>query len=275
MSFHNPPWGLDSSRWREVDTTDDAGFFVGYLDRAAVLLRDARQEMMAALEVFPGASVLDVGSGTGEFLIDVACTVANVRAVGIDPSAALIDVGRSRAEIAGVRIAFVRGDAEHLDFRDASFDRVNCSRVLQHLERPEAAVKEMARVLASGGRIAIFEPDFDALMVDSDDLAVATAVRRHITAALRNPDIGRRLRRLVVEAGLELVHSSGVARPVSGLQQADHGFHLFAALEAAVAAGDVGSDAAARWRAWLEQADSRGQLFMSPVGFQAIATKDS
>jgi ubiquinone/menaquinone biosynthesis C-methylase UbiE len=127
VTFDDRPGGLDSSRWRTVDTTADAGFFVGYLDRAAVLLRDARQEMIAAPEVFPGASVLDVGSGTGEFLIDVACTVANVRAVGIDPSTALIDVGRSRAEVAGVQIEFVRGEAEHLDFPDASFDRVNCS----------------------------------------------------------------------------------------------------------------------------------------------------
>jgi hypothetical protein len=133
----------------------------------------------------------------------------------------------------------------------------------------------MARVLAPGGRVAIWEPDFDAFMVDSDDLSVATAVRRHLTSALRNPDIGRRLRRLVFEAGLELVHLSGVARPVPGLQHADNAFHVFAALEAAVAAGDVDSDAAARWRAWLEQADSRNQLFMSPVGFQAIATRGS
>jgi hypothetical protein len=133
----------------------------------------------------------------------------------------------------------------------------------------------MARVLTPGGRIAIWEPDFDAFMVDSDDLAVATEVRKHLIVALRNPDIGRRLRRLVFEAGLELVHLSGVARPVPDLQDADNAFHVFAALEAAVAAGDVDPDAAARWRAWLEQADSRNQLFIAPVGFEAIATKDS
>jgi SAM-dependent methyltransferase len=267
--------GLDSSKWREVDTTGDAEFFVGYLDRVAVGLRAVRQEMIRALEIFPGASVLDVGSGTGEFLFDVASVIPNVRAVGIDPSTALNDVGRARAATAGLQVEFVSGDAEHLDFPDSSFHRINCARVLLHLDHPDAAVTEMARVLAPNGRIAIWEPDFDAFMMDSEDLAIATAVRSHLTAALRNPDIGRRLRRLVLEAGLELVELSGTARPVPSLQYADSQFHFFAALEAAVASGEVSSKAAARWRAWLERADACNQLFLSPVGFHALATKSS
>jgi ubiquinone/menaquinone biosynthesis C-methylase UbiE len=170
-------------------------------------------------------------------------------------------------------VEFVLASAEHLDFPDSSFDRVACSRVLLHLEHPHAAVREMARVLVPGGRIAIWEPDFDALMLDSDDCAIASAVRKHLTAALRNPDIGRRLRRLILEAELDLVELSGTVRPVPTLQYADNMFHVFAGLDAAVASGDVGSEAAAAWRASLEQADARGHLFISPVGFRALASK--
>ena len=133
----------------------------------------------------------------------------------------------------------------------------------------------MARVLAPGGRIAIWEPDFDALMVDSDDLAIAAAVRKHLTAGLRNPDIGRRLRRLVLDAGLDLVELSSTVRPVATLQNADNQLHVFAALDAAVAASDIGPEAAAAWRAWLEQVDARGQLFIAAVGFLTVATKSS
>jgi hypothetical protein len=56
--------GMSSSCWRGVDT-GDPGFFVGYLDRAAAGLREARREAAAVLEVQPGCSVLDVGSGPG------------------------------------------------------------------------------------------------------------------------------------------------------------------------------------------------------------------
>jgi ubiquinone/menaquinone biosynthesis C-methylase UbiE len=43
------------------------------------------------------------------------------------------------------QVALTVGDADRLAFADGSFDRVDCSRVLLHLERPETAVAEMAR----------------------------------------------------------------------------------------------------------------------------------
>jgi SAM-dependent methyltransferase len=265
--------GMDSARWRKVGANDDGDFFVGYLDRAAIGLRDARLELMQALDVTERDSVLDVGSGVGEFLLELVGRVPGVRAVGVDASPVLIETARRRSDAAGRRVEFRVGDVEDLGFPDGSFSRVNCSRVLLHLNRPERAVEEMARVLSPGGRVAIWEADFDALMVDSDDLATATAVRRHLVAGLRNPDIGRRLGRLVLSAGLELVEVSSIARSASSLEYADNQFHLLAYLDAAVAAGDVSVGAATAWREWLEAADARGQLFVAPVGFHVIARK--
>ena len=73
--------GMSSSCWRDVDA-GDAGFFVSYLDRAAGALRQARFQLAAALQVRPGCSVLDVGSGVGEFLIEQAIAFPGIRAVG-------------------------------------------------------------------------------------------------------------------------------------------------------------------------------------------------
>jgi hypothetical protein len=62
-----------SSGWRGVDASGDAEFYVRYLDRAAAgPLRAARREIISALDVRPDSSVLDVGSGVGEFLIELA-----------------------------------------------------------------------------------------------------------------------------------------------------------------------------------------------------------
>jgi SAM-dependent methyltransferase len=263
---------MSSSCWREVDA-GDAGFFVSYLDRAAGALRDARGQLAAALELRLGCSVLDVGSGVGDFLIEQATAFPGIRAVGVDASAALTASARERAEAADADVVFVVGDAERLDFGDGSFDRVNCSRVLMHLEHPEAAVAEMARVLGPGGRGAFWEPDFDALMIDSDDLAVSRAVRDALTAGLRNPDIGRRLPRLLAGAGLEVVEVAGRAVPAPGLAHAQAQFHLFDHLDTAVRNGAVSAGKASAWREQIQKADAAGYAVVTPVAFRVIAAK--
>ena len=228
---------------------------------------------MRLLEFQAGCSVLDVGCGTGKFLIEVARNVEGVHAVGIDFSESMVKTATSRAHEAGVAVEFATGDAQRLDFREGSFDRVNCERVLVHLNDPAAAIGEMARVLVPGGRVAIVEPDHDALMIDSDNLKVARALRRLGTAGLRNPDIGRRLRRLLLSSGPEILRLSGMAFPVTSLQTAVDQFHLLDHLESAVKAGDVDADEANEWRKWLETADAADRFFVAPVLFHAVAKK--
>jgi SAM-dependent methyltransferase len=263
----------DSGRWQEVDREAEPDSFVSYLDRAAAILRSSRLETIRVLEVVPGCSVLDVGSGAGEFLIELAAAVENVRAVGIDASTAMVDTATSRARARGVAVEFVVGDAEHLTFPDGSFNRVNCSRVLVHVEHPRAALDEMVRVLAPDGRLAIFEPDFDGLMIDSDDLAVAAAVRGTLMAGLRNPDIGRRLRRLVLDAGLEVIDVSGSVHIIPSLQVANDQFHLMEHLDRAAANRVISAEAAGTWREAIEAADAGGRFAVAPVLFHLLATK--
>ena len=262
-----------SGQWQHIDQTGSANSFAAYLDRGATLLREERLQLTRLLEFEPGCSVLDVGSGAGEFLIEAASSVEDIRAVGIDVSEAMVAVATSRAREAGVSVEFRLGDAQRLDFPDATFDRVNCSRVLVHLDDPGAAIAEMTRVLAPGGRVGISEPDFDAVMIDSDDLEIARAVRRHLAGALRNPDIGRRLRRLLLDAGLEILHLAGTIRSMPDLETVVHQFHLRDHLDSAVRAGDVGRDRGEAWWRGLEAADAAGRFFIGGVLYRAVATK--
>lgn len=261
-----------SESWRSVDKIDDPATFVADLDRNADTLRETRLNLIRLLEVRTGSSVLDVGSGTGEFLIEVA-RMQKVRAVGVDSSEVMVKTASERAAAAGVDVHFVVGDAQRLEFPDDSFDSVNCSLVLLHLVDPVKAVSEMARVLAPGGRVAISEPDHDSFMIDSDDLTVARAIRGQIVAATRNPAMGRRLSRVVADSGLQVLDVSGTAIriPIPTQGVALDQFRIFERLDDAVSAGEVDAKAAARWR--LEVSEPSSRISIYAVFFRAVATK--
>jgi 2-polyprenyl-6-hydroxyphenyl methylase/3-demethylubiquinone-9 3-methyltransferase len=101
------------------------------------------------VDAWQGKRVLDVGCGGGfttEFLDRRGCRVE-----GLDPSPKLIGAARRHAEQTGRQIGYTVGKSEQLPYADASFDIVTCVDVLEHVESPAQAVREIHRVLAPGG----------------------------------------------------------------------------------------------------------------------------
>jgi SAM-dependent methyltransferase len=103
-------------------------------------------------QVGRGERVLDVACGTGVVAITAARTGARVS--GLDLTPALLEHAQENAGIVGVDVDFIEGDAEALPYPDASFDVVLSQFGHIFAPRPAIAVKEMLRVLKSGGRIA-------------------------------------------------------------------------------------------------------------------------
>ena len=99
--------------------------------------------LLAAASVGVGARVLDVATGPGWVAAHAAERGASV--VGIDVAEAMI----ARARSAHPGLEFGRADAHDLPFADASFDAVVGNLAVMHLSRPERAIAEFARVLAS------------------------------------------------------------------------------------------------------------------------------
>lgn len=102
-----------------------------------------------------GKRVLDVGTGDGTYAIEAAARGGIVTALDCDPS--MLDAARRRSSERAVDVTFRIGRAEQLPFADASFDVVCAVTVLCFVEEPMAAVREMARVLAPGGRLVLGE----------------------------------------------------------------------------------------------------------------------
>jgi len=100
----------------------------------------------------PGASVLDVGCGTG--VVGLTAARLGARVTGVDLTPELIARAKENSALMGVEADWRQGDAEALPLTDASFDFVVSQFGHMFAPRPDVAVREMLRVLKRGGVIA-------------------------------------------------------------------------------------------------------------------------
>jgi ubiquinone/menaquinone biosynthesis C-methylase UbiE len=112
---------------------------------------EVRDAVIAAARLLPEHTVLDVGAGTG-FLAEEAAKIAR-RVIAFDFSEAMLS--EARAKLDGRNVEFKIGNVEQIPLPNASIDAVIGNMVLHHCQRPEVAVKEMARVLVPGGRLVL------------------------------------------------------------------------------------------------------------------------
>jgi SAM-dependent methyltransferase len=116
------------------------------------------------LGVHEGDTVLDLGCGFGRHAFEAARRGARVVALdagaeevrGVrDTFAAMVAAGELARDVCA---SAVQGDALALPFADATFDRVICSEVLEHIPDDLSAMRELARVLRRGGTMAVTVP---------------------------------------------------------------------------------------------------------------------
>jgi demethylmenaquinone methyltransferase/2-methoxy-6-polyprenyl-1,4-benzoquinol methylase len=103
--------------------------------------------------------VLDLATGTADLAIMVARSEPQAQVTGLDPSTKMLAVGQRKIVEADLaeRITLIEGTAEVLPFPDSHFDRVCMAFGIRNVPDRSAALREMARVTRSGGRIAILE----------------------------------------------------------------------------------------------------------------------
>jgi SAM-dependent methyltransferase len=233
-----------------------------------------RDWAFARLAPQPGETVLDVGAGTGDTVIRLARAVGDRgRAIGVEPNPAMREVAAGRAEGAGVRAELLDGGAEELPLEDASVDLVTCERVLQHLEDPEAAVREFARVVRPGGRVLVIDSDWATGIVHPGDPDVLERYADFVLTQWPNPFSGRLLRGQLVAAGLDVdpdIGSSALVFPDEAMR--DGGMIALSA-PAAVASGAVTPEEVASLVEGIEAAVRRGDVFFSVTMFAVFARR--
>ncbi|MCA2228027.1 methyltransferase domain-containing protein [Nonomuraea aurantiaca] len=210
---------------------------IAYLDQLAASApgRAYKRDLLAMMDLRPGQTVLDIGCGPGTDLADLSDGVApSGTVIGLDHDPAMADQARLRlADRTNVEIRV--GDAHAMPLDDGTVDRARTDRMLQHVPDPGRVLAEFRRVARPGAGIAMAEPDWHGLLIDSP--AGPGLVRYITTEVIRNPAIGRSLARLAEQAGLTVRTATVFSPVIRDLETAEQLFGLSRTLSRAVRAG--------------------------------------
>jgi ubiquinone/menaquinone biosynthesis C-methylase UbiE len=259
-----------------VDQTADPQAFINYLDIVGSIdtIQAYKRQAYELLSVEPGHHILDVGCGLGDDVRQLAALVGPAgRVVGLDSSQAMVEVARQRSLGTNLPVEFHVGDAERLDITDAAFDRCRADRICQHLQEPQKAIAEMARVVRPGGKIVIAEPDYGTMAIDSDNRALSRRILDFYCDQVCQGWIGRQLPRLFKEAGLTDVTTRADTVILTNYTFAEKALGLQTVALRAQGAGAITLDEALEWLGYLRRASQAGRFFCSVTGFSACGSK--
>jgi ubiquinone/menaquinone biosynthesis C-methylase UbiE len=263
----------DVTFFTSVDRTSEPGFFLRFLDEANKL-RDAialKPIILSGLRLTGGENVLDLGCGLGDDTFEIARIVgAQGRAIGVDVSENMILEARRRAGQRGLKAEFEVGDAQALRFDDGTFDARRTERMLMHVPDADRAFAEMVRVIRPGGRLSVFDFDWETQFVDSPYQETTRLITRSFCDSLKNGWIGRRLPGLFKQHAMTNVsitpHTIMITYPFLELLLGGH-------VARAQRTGVVGAGEAERWWTQLREAHQAGTFVYGFTGLIVAGVK--
>ena len=156
----------------------------------------SRQELLSQANVKPDHQILDIGCGTGSFVVLLKRQFPSARVIGLDPDPKALRRAQKKVARAAVDVQLDRGFADQLQYPADSFDRVFSSFMFHHLEQQEKekTLREILRVLKRDGSFHLL--DFTA--GHGADGFLARLVHSH---AMMKDNTDERLLQLMNHAG--------------------------------------------------------------------------
>lgn len=118
-----------------------------------------RRRTVRELRKFAPKRVLDLATGTCDLAIAIAKGVEDVKVTGADISTEMVEVGRKKVAKRGLneQIELAIADAERLPYAEGDFDAVTVGFGVRNFVHKELGLREMTRVLRTGGVVAVLE----------------------------------------------------------------------------------------------------------------------
>ncbi len=146
------------------------GYSTESLSNNDALYRDVYAQIVAWLSPRQDAAIIEAGSGAGGFTCLLAQAAPKGKVTALDESEEMLTATRGAVDAAGLgdRVIYQQGDITHIPLPDEAFDLAWSSRTIHHLPDQLAGVRELARVLKPGGRLALREGAMHAQFLPDD-----------------------------------------------------------------------------------------------------------
>lgn len=233
-----------------------------------------KEESFRLLGIMPGKTLLEAGCGTGEDALALARRVGpGGKVLALDISRRMTYTTRRLGMYHGMPIEAVRMDAGRLAVRDRVVEGARIDRVLQHIPSPHRAIQEIHRVLVPGGRLVVFEPDWETFTLDGGAPELTRCILTFWQNLITNGWIGRSLIRMHKQAGFVEVAVQPRTLILTEFDLADRIFDIRRTADLVVQEGVLpGSDVAA-WVRDLEKSDREGLFFCSLTLFLVTSVR--
>ena len=160
-------------KWADADTLDNNG-------RMSRILRGDQSKVISLLNIQPNVHFLDIGCGTG-WAIDQAANLVDGKGLfyGIDLSPKMIE--KAKSNFSGKdNFRFLQANSESIPLDDNFFDIIICTNSFHHYLHPDKALREMRRLLKSGGKLYILDPLADLWFVKYIDVLKKWTEPEHV-----------------------------------------------------------------------------------------------
>jgi SAM-dependent methyltransferase len=268
-----------------IETGRTSSYRIEKLDAAAELTRlEAQVRLVAQMELpalrnaglRPDSHLLDLGCGPGYFAeLAVTELVPEGRVTGVDVDGALLDPARARAANRGSSIEYVLASGVAIPLPDDSVDFAYARFLFQHLDRPLDVLAEMRRVVRPGGVVMVMDTDDAGLLIHPQPSGwseLLEAAARSQKGRGGDRSVGRKLRGMLVQAGLHEVHASARILTTDHVPPRDF-IHVTTAFKAeGLDPLYIAPQAAAETLAALREAADRPDFFGHALGYGAWGT---
>lgn len=225
----------------------------------AYLAPEVVRQRMRTLEVLsprPGEWVIDVGCGPGLLVHELAVEIGpKGRVIGVDTSLPMLQLADRRcADLPQVEL--VESDAANLVADDGTFDALACIQVLLYIEDIGEMLREMHRVLKSGGRVAIMETDWRGAVLNSSDPTLTAKMMAAWDQTVPSPNLPVRLGPLLRQHGFVAVRVEAI--PILVTTHLTEGWSVDMMAQFARLARESGTVSEAESQNWLSDLEHLG-----------------
>jgi arsenite methyltransferase len=223
-----------------------------------------RQIILAALNLQSGDHVLDIGSGNGFLIREIAGILGSTgRATGVDLSDAMTLMARNLCDgLANTK--FETANATKLPFDENAFDVVTATQCLSYINQIEVTLAEIYRVVKPGGRVVLIDTDWDTLVWNCTNQSLMNSIMRSYKSIYADAHLPRSFTNKLLDVGFKIVD-----RRSHTIVNWTHDLNTYAGLQigfvSAIAQNDcsISEEDLQEWLRDLQEIENRGECFFS------------